>query len=166
VKGERFQMKINALTSFAAGILMATTICGVVYLVDGKEVEKGSATKTENQISREVVITDEEMKNNLETKGYVVLTQEEYEAAKALNETKETTPNETNTKTRVIVNVTNGMTSIDVGNMLVEAEMIPNAFAFTKDIENKGLQNTLRPGVFVLDSDMSYDEVISTIFKR
>jgi hypothetical protein len=57
------------------------------------------------------------------------------------------------------------MTSIDVGNILVRANLVPNAFTFSKDIEKKGLENKLRPGVFVVDSQMSYDQVISTIFK-
>jgi hypothetical protein len=57
------------------------------------------------------------------------------------------------------------MTSIDVGRVLENAKIIPNAFNFSKDIEKKGLEKKLRPGTFVVDSGMSYDQIVATIFK-
>jgi hypothetical protein len=56
------------------------------------------------------------------------------------------------------------MTSIDVANVLLQAQLIPDAFKFTQDIEARGLQNALRPGSFTVNSNMSYDEIIATIF--
>lgn len=151
-------MRINLLNSFAAGILIATTITGVVYFSSNNETTKAAKQTTE--------LTVKEMKNKLETEGYVVQTKEEYEAS--TKEVKTSEPKETPAKetvTQIVVNVSEGMTSIDVGNVLVQAKMVENAFAFSKDIESRGLQNRLKPGTYVVSSDMSYDEVVSTIFK-
>jgi cell division protein YceG involved in septum cleavage len=111
------------------------------------------------------------MKTLLTTKGYVIQTKAEYD--KSLQDAKgagqkEAAPDGNQpqkTATKVVVNVTEGMTSIDVGRMLVGANIVQDAFGFSKDIENRGLQNKLHPGTFVVDSDMPIDQVISTIFK-
>ncbi|MGG3466899.1 aminodeoxychorismate lyase [Neobacillus pocheonensis] len=159
-------MRINLLSSFAAGILITTTICGTVYLTDNKSVVKASAKPPEIQ-----PLSEKEMKEKLAAEGYVIQTKADFDktlkAAKASNQ-KQATPEPNNTAkpvTKVIVNVNEGMTSIDVGNMLVKAGMVPNAFNFSKDIEKKGLMNKLRPGTFVVDSNMTYDQIIASIFK-
>ena len=162
-------MRINLLSSFAAGILISTTICGSVYFADKSDNPKASAKTSENRTT--VKISEKEMKNKLETKGYVIQTKAEYDKiindAKASVE-KQASPDDNNpakTVTKVIVNVSDGMTSIDVGKTLVQANLVQDAFTFSKDIEQKGLENKLRPGVYVVDSEMTLDQVISTIFK-
>jgi cell division protein YceG involved in septum cleavage len=167
MKGEKLQMRINLLSSFAAGILISTTICGAVYFSDKKDVQKASANTSENQTTVKIQPSEKEMKNKLESSGYVIQTKAEYDKnMKAAQKPASPADNKSDKSvTRVILNVSNGMTSIDVGNILVRANLVPNAFTFSKDIEKKGLENKLRPGVFVVDSQMSYDQVISTIFK-
>jgi cell division protein YceG involved in septum cleavage len=162
-------MRINLLSSFAAGILMTTTICGAVYFSDKSNVPKVSAKTPDNHTIVKVQSSEKEMKKKLVTKGYVVQTKAEYDKkmkdAQSSEQNQASPEDNKKTVTRVIVNVSNGMTSIDVGNILVQANLIPNALKFSQDIENKGLENKLRPGSFVVDSEMSYDQVISTIFK-
>jgi cell division protein YceG involved in septum cleavage len=164
-------MRINLLSSFAAGILITTTICGAVYFTDNSDVQKASAKTSEKQSTVNVQPSENEMVDQLASKGYVVQTKDQYDKnlkdAKASGEKQDSSKDNETTKnvTRVIINVSDGMTSIDVGNMLETAKMIPNAFDFSNDIEKKGLQNNLRPGVFVVDSEMTIDQVISTIFK-
>jgi hypothetical protein len=156
-------MRINLLSSFAAGILISTTICGVVYFSDTTTTQKVSAKSSEK-----VQLTATQMKDKLESEGYVVQTKEELEktlqAAKG-TETKAAEPKE-KAVTQVVVNVADGMTSIDVANVLLQAKLIPDAFKFTQDIEARGLQNALRPGAFTVTSDMSYDQIIATIFRN
>lgn len=159
-------MRINLLSSFAAGILLTTTICGSVYLTDNKNVAKASAKPNVDQ-----PLSQKEMKEKLAASGYVVQTKADYDKSlqdsKASNQ-KPAAPVQNNSAKpviKLIVNVTEGMTSIDVGNMLVKAGMVPNAFNFSKDIERKGLMNKLRPGTFVVDNTMSYDQIIASIFK-
>jgi len=169
MKGERLPMKINLLSSFAAGILLSTTIFGAVYFIDKSDDSKASANTTDNRTI--VKISEKEMKKELETKGYVIQSKAEYD--KNIKDAKGSEQNQTSsednasakTVTKVIVNVSEGMTSIDVGKALVQANLVQDAFTFSQDIEQKGLENKLRPGVYVVDSEMTYDQVISTIFK-
>ena len=157
-------MRINLLSSFAAGILISTTICGIVYFSVDSDTQKVSAKSSEK-----VQLTSAQMKENLEADGFVVQTKDELEKTLQAAKSSETTPVESEEKekpvTQVVVNVANGMTSVDVANVLIQAQLIPDdAFAFTMDIESRGLQNALRPGSFVVDSGMSYDQIIGTIF--
>jgi hypothetical protein len=156
-------MRINLLSSFAAGILLATTICGVVYLTDDTTVEKATAKSSDK-----VQLTASQMKEKLESDGYVVQTKEELEKTLQAAKNTETKPADSKEQekavTQVVVNVADGMTSIDVANVLFQAKLIPDAFKFTQDIEARGLQNTLRPGSFTVNSEMSYDQIIGTIF--
>lgn len=156
-------MRINLLSSFAAGILISTSILGIVYFSNDTATQKVSAKSSEQ-------LTETQMKDKLESAGYVVQTKEELEKTLQAVKSTETKPADTVAKekavTQVVVNVANGMTSIDVGNVLVQAKLIPDAFAFSKDIESRGLQNALRPGSYVVNSGMSYDEMIVTIFKK
>jgi hypothetical protein len=156
-------MRINLLSSFAAGILLATTICGVVYLTDDTTVEKATAKSSDK-----VQLTASQMKEQLESDGYVVQTKEELEKTLQAAKNTETKPADSKEQekavTQVVVNVADGMTSIDVANVLFQAKLIPDAFKFTQDIEARGLQNALRPGSFTVNSQMSYDQIIGTIF--
>ncbi|MDQ1002283.1 hypothetical protein QFZ28_002683 [Neobacillus niacini] len=156
-------MRINLLSSFAAGIFIATTICGVVYFTDDTTTQNASAKSSEKG-----QLTAAQMKEELESAGYVVQTKEELEKTLEAAKGIETTPADSEEKnkpvTEVVVNVADGMTSIDVANVLVQASLIPDAFTFTQDIEARGLQNALRPGSFTVNSGMSYDEIIGTIF--
>jgi hypothetical protein len=158
-------MRINLLSSFAAGILIATTICGVVYFTDDTDTQKASAKS-----SQKGQLTAAQMKEELESSGYVVQTKKELEKTLEAAKGIETTPAESEEKdkpvTQVVVNVADGMTSIDVANVLVQAGLISDAFTFTQDIEARGLQNALRPGSFTVNSGMSYDEIIGSIFKN
>jgi hypothetical protein len=161
-------MRINLLSSFAAGILITTTICSAVYFSGSNEDQKATAKTSETKAAEKVQLSAGEMKEKLETEGYVVLTKADYD--KNLKEAKgsdqkQTSTEETKTVTKVIVNVTDGMTSIDVGNALVGANLIPNAFEFSKNVESKGVENKLRPGVYIVDSEMTVDQVIATIFQ-
>ncbi|WP_223590665.1 endolytic transglycosylase MltG [Neobacillus bataviensis] len=161
-------MRINLLSSFAAGILITTAICGTVYFTDNSKVAKASAKPAEIQIH---TLSEKEMKEKLAAAGYVIQTKAEYDKSvkDAKTATQKQTPAEdaksTKAVTKLIVNVSEGMTSIDVGNMLVKAGLVPNAFNFSKDIEKRGLMNKLRPGTFVVDSNMTYDQIVGTIFK-
>lgn len=154
-------MRINLLSSFAAGILITTTICGVVYFTDDQTTQKVSAKSSEK-----VQLTESQMKDKLESEGYVVQTKEELEKTLQAAKSTETKPADTKEKAviQVVVNVADGMTSIDVANALFQAKLIPDAFKFTQDIEAKGLQNALRPGSYTVNSDMSYDQIIATVF--
>jgi hypothetical protein len=161
-------MRINLLSSFAAGVLLATTISGAVYFTEKSDAPKVAAAKE----TKPAKASAKDPKQELESKGYVVLTKEEYdtniknaeEAAKG--QTPPANPEPATTVTKLVVNVSEGMNNIDVGRMLLQAGFIENAFNFSKDIEARGLQNKLRPGSYNVDSGMSYDQLIAVIYRQ
>ena len=167
-------MKFNVVSSFAAGILLASSICGAVYFTEDPVVTKAAAkpTKTEQKtVVQPTQPTETEMKDKLLAAGYVVQPKAEYdktlEAAKKAASTASTATNGSQKIAyRSVITVTQGMTSIDVGKMLEKAKIVPDDFKFSKDVEKKGVEKNLRPGTFVVDTEMNYDQIIATIFKK
>lgn len=188
-------MKINNLTSFAAGLFLATSIFGLVYLSSDEK----TAAQEEEQPEQAESLSEDEMKAILESKGYVVQVPteeseentadeelaesaegEEQQAgdeqadesgdgqAKEENEQAEDArKEESNQLTELVITVEPGMTSIDVGKRLREANFIDkDPFSFSKDIEARNLQNKLYPGTYKVNSSMSYDELINAIFNQ
>ncbi|MGK0700405.1 hypothetical protein ACR3I8_13000 [Priestia flexa] len=158
-------MTPNTLRSFAMGLLVAATATGIVYLLEP------SSTSTSKELS------EEEMQTQLEDKGFVVQTQEELdkqladaqaeaaqEAQKESKEEKEEQPKEEPVY-RTIINVSSGMTAVDVGEVLEKAKIVKSGFEFYKKVEGQGVENKLRPGTFEVDSSMTEDEMIAVIFK-
>ena len=64
-----------------------------------------------------------------------------------------------------MISVSSGMTSIDVGDVLKQTGIIDDSFAFSKEVENRGLSDGLKPGIYEVNSEMSLDELIAAIFK-
>lgn len=161
-------MKANLITSFAAGLLVSAGVCAVVYFSEPAPAEKDAKKSVEAP-------KEEEMIQSLSTSGYIILTNEEWNKQLAAIEEKEAEKKQPEKEAnaeekekivyRTIVNVAPGMTSIDVGNALVQGKIIDNARTFFNEVEKKGLSNELKPGTFELDSDMSLEEVMNIIFK-
>jgi hypothetical protein len=187
MKGEKLQMRINLLSSFAAGILLTTSICSVVYLTNDHVSTKTKVTDKTITVQPSV----KEMEKKLVAKGYIVQKKADFDkketttkqtaketttkqtaketttkqTAKETTTKKAATENVKPSKTVVTVNVTEGMTSFDVGKMLIPTKIVSDAFEFSQIIEQRGLSNKLRPGTYVVDTEMTFDQVLSTIFK-
>ncbi|WP_175987589.1 hypothetical protein [Bacillus sp. Marseille-Q1617] len=163
-------MTPNSLRSFALGLLLAATVTGAFYFFGPSKAE--STEKSAKTIKTEK-LTEDEMVEQLTSKGFVVHTKDEWnKQVAAVNESKEENSEEKSEKKneagvvyRTILNVSMGMTSIDIGNALEEAKIIDDGMKFYKEVENRGLENELRPGTFQIESGMSMDEIISIIFK-
>ncbi|WP_053362926.1 hypothetical protein [Bacillus sp. FJAT-27251] len=166
-------MSAKVMSSFAAGLIVAASVCGAVYFWGpGKSAPaEAASTPAEEVASAEAAVpTEAEMKELLVASGYMVLTEEEWKTqlASAEQAAKQGAPPKEEKETVVyhtIVNVASGMTSIDVGRALVKGKIIDNAFDFSREVEKRGLSNKLRPGTFELNSKMSMDEVMKIIFK-
>jgi hypothetical protein len=172
MKGEKLPMRTNQKSSFAAGLLVATVICGAVYFLEPSET---------SIIPTVEVPTETEMKDTLVASGYVVFTEEEWNEQLAAVEatskqdgktepeetaqTEESSEPEEEVAYRTILNVESGMTSIDVGRVLVLANITDSAMSFVQEVEKRGISNNLRPGSYEISSDMTFDEVISIVFK-
>ncbi|WP_421384038.1 hypothetical protein ACOJQI_05640 [Bacillus salacetis] len=165
-------MMRNSLRSFASGLLIATTLIGSVYLFGPSKAE---STEQPAEAAKPKALTEEEMMDQLASKGYVIHTEEEWNkqvAAAAENQKTEDKPEQKHDDSskekvvyRAILSVSMGMTSIDVGNALEKAKIIDDGMNFYKEVEKRGLENELRPGTFEFESGMSMDEIISIIFK-
>ncbi|MBT2723200.1 endolytic transglycosylase MltG [Bacillus sp. ISL-46] len=163
-------MKFNVVSSFAAGILLASTICGAVYFTEDPAVTKAAPKPTKSEQKTVVQPTEAEMKDKLLTAGYIVQPKADYdkiiEATKKAASAASANNNSKKIVYRAVISVTQGMTSIDVGRMLEKAKIVPDDFKFSRDVEKKGVEKNLRPGTFTVDTEMSYDQVIATIFKK
>nr|WP_295970689.1 hypothetical protein [uncultured Bacillus sp.] len=166
------------LRSFAGGLIVAAGIIGIAFLSGGS----GDGTTVKK-------MSEEDMKSELAEKGYVIHTEKEWnqqvasidaakaEAKKATKEAeaankagKDATetaskPEEQKPVYKTVVNVSLGMTSIDVGQTLETAKIIPSAFEFSQEVERRGLSGNLHPGIFEIESGMTIDQIISTIFQ-
>ncbi|WP_139891452.1 endolytic transglycosylase MltG [Bacillus sp. D386] len=160
-------MTPKVLSSFAAGIIVAAGVCGAVYFSSSEEETVTQAAESpKNTVTKEM--TEDEMKNELSSLGYVIKTEDEYSAE--LQKAEQTAKENSNQQDqqvvyKTVINVASGMTSIDVAQALVKGKIIKDASSFTKTIESRKLENKLKPGVFEVDSTMSMDEVINHIFK-
>jgi len=155
MKGEQLQMTSNSIRSFACGLLAAAVVCAAAYFLD-KDAEP-SINIDQDSIT--------EMKQKLSEEGFVVSTAEEWNA----HITEHDNANEPGQKEskaiyRTIVPVSSGMTSIDVGYILKQGKIIESATQFSIEVERRGVENRLRPGIYEVDSEMTIDEIISTIF--
>lgn len=176
-------MRINPITSFAAGILLTTSILGGVFLSTDKEPVKVK----EEDAKQEESLSEDEMKAILESKGYLVQLPEEEQTEEQAESEENQAENEGNTESQenadeekqeeeqaeekeeepveVVIKVESGMTSIDIGEKLREANLIDmDPFSFSKDIEARGRQHNLYPGTYTVNSSMSYDEMIDILF--
>jgi hypothetical protein len=160
----------NSLRSLAAGILIATSLIGAVYLFGPSEA-KSTGKEEPSKVEK---LSEDEMVKKLTSKGYVIHTEDQWnKQLKAMNEKQEEKApdkKDENKDGKVIyktmLTVSSGMTSIDVGNALEKANIINSGLDFYKEVEKRGLENDLRPGTFEVESGMTTDEIISTIFKK
>ncbi|MBA9026097.1 hypothetical protein [Peribacillus huizhouensis] len=155
-------MKAHLMRSFAGGLLLATSICGIVYLFGSNNVQTAK------------IPSEDEMISSLTSEGYIVQTKEEWkkqfeahEASKenTKEETTETVAPQEKVVYRTILSVSKGMTSIDIEKILKSTKSIDPAIDFSKEVEKRGLSNKLRPGTYEVDSGMTIDEIMAAIFK-
>jgi hypothetical protein len=156
-------MTSKSMRSFAGGLIVAAGLCGAVYFF-----VPGEATGTSEKLS------EDDMKESLASEGYVIHSEKEWEdqiaeaeAIKDKAEAEKETVKEPTEKIiyRTVLTVSKGSTSIDVGKNLQKAKVIKNAYGFSDEVEKKGKANGLRPGTYVVDSEMTTEKIIYIIFK-
>ena len=157
-------MTSNSIRSFAFGILIAAGVCGLVYFTAPNEANGDKETETKKVVE---MASPEEMKKSLEDQGYIIHTTEEWNnvVSNSLEKEAQQTPGEEKVVYRTMISVSSGMTSIDVGDVLKQTGIIDDSFAFSKEVENRGLSSGLKPGIYEVNSEMSLDEIIAAIFK-
>ena len=157
-------MTSNSIRSFAFGILIAAGVTGLVYFTAPNEANGDKETETKKVVE---MASPEEMKKSLEDQGYIIHTTEEWNnvVSNSLEKEAQQTPGEEKVIYRTMISVSSGMTSINVGDILEQTEIVDDSFAFSKEVENRGLSSGLKPGIYEVNSEMSLDEIIAAIFK-
>jgi len=157
-------MTSNSIRSFAFGLLIAAGVTGLVYFTAPNEANGDKETETKKVVE---MASPEEMKKSLEDQGYIIHTTEEWNnvVSNSLEKEAQQTPGEQKVIYRTMISVSSGMTSINVGDILEQTEIVDDSFAFSKEVENRGLSNGLKPGIYEVNSEMSLDEIIAAIFK-
>lgn len=173
-------MTAKTLTSFASGLLLASAVCAVVYFT-GPQQATSSGSK-ENP-------TVEELKSQLAAEGYVVHTEDEWNNAiagaenteKGEDQPKEQPKEEVKEEVKeekkeepaepvvhkTVITVSEGMTSYEVGKALISAKIISgDAWDFANLVEKKGVAKYLKLGSHEINSNMTTDEIIATIFNK
>ncbi len=126
--------------AFAAGMLFATTTLAIVHY-----------------------ITNEQRQNDaISQKQYEQLITERNELAEKLEKLKKETKRETYIYTLTIAK---GEASRDIARRLEQARIIDNAQSFLTYLDTHHLTRALRPGTYVVTSDMSYEQIARNITK-
>ncbi|NEU30733.1 endolytic transglycosylase MltG [bacterium LRH843] len=142
-------MSSKGLQYFAGGLFLATAIlAGVHYL-------SGDATSEVPKLSQAPSI--EEMKQTLETEGFIILSTEEMDKMQAdLQQASET---EAKTIYTMVLQVTAGMTSLDIAEQLVRGHIISDRSVFLDYVNANQLAGALRAGEYELNSNETIEEI-------
>lgn len=169
-------MTAKTLTSFASGLLLASAVCAVVYF-SGPQQATSSSSKEKPTV--------EELKSQLAAEGYVIHTEDEWNNAiagaknteKVEEQPKEQPKEEVKEEVKeepaepvvhkTVITVSEGMTSYEVGKALISAKIISgDAWDFANLVEKKGVAKYLKLGSHEINSNMTTDEIIATIFNK
>nr|WP_304220415.1 hypothetical protein [Fredinandcohnia onubensis] len=169
-------MTAKTLTSFASGLLLASAVCAVVYF-SGPQQATSSSSKEKPTV--------EELKSQLAAEGYVIHTEDEWNNAiagaknteKVEEQPKEEVKEEVKEEKKeepaepvvhkTVITVSEGMTSYEVGKALISAKIISgDAWDFANLVEKKGVAKYLKLGSHEINSNMTTDEIIATIFNK
>ncbi|TSB46720.1 endolytic transglycosylase MltG [Alkalicoccobacillus porphyridii] len=170
----------NTLRSFSLGLMAATISCGTVYFLNSEN----NATE---EVQAEVLLSSEEMIEQLEADGFLVRNTEEWETelntvinatrqeveAELEEEAEEETeqeeqeeaeePEEDNNEEVFLLIIRNGMTSFDVADELIRGNIIDNKQAFVLAAEEQNLAGFLKPGAYEITSGMSTAQIFEVI---
>ncbi|WP_297989235.1 endolytic transglycosylase MltG [Anoxybacillus sp.] len=129
--------------AFAAGILFATTMLAIVYnmYVDDKHITK---------------------------QQYEQLMAERNKLAAELEKRKTEKRNTTSSPKQTYIytlTIEKGETSRDIAKRLEQARIIDNAQSFLTYLDTHQLTRAVRPGTYVITSDMSYEQIAHQITK-
>ncbi|UOQ93742.1 hypothetical protein MUO14_01715 [Halobacillus shinanisalinarum] len=147
----------QTVRSFSVGLMAATLILSIFYWMEPDEVS--------SDVSQ---LSEKDMFQKLEDKGYNILTDEQLEsmaAPKATSNNEENTPtNQSNHEPKSItLEIESGMSSTDISEILYEQEMIEDAKAFDQYIREEGHSRYIQIGEFEVNEKMSKQQMADVI---
>ncbi|WP_078545650.1 MltG/YceG/YrrL family protein [Litchfieldia alkalitelluris] len=145
------------LRAFSAGIILATSIMGIMYYNEPKTVN--TATVTDSDI--EAYLSDQ---NHL-----VLIEKEEYDELLEIQSTHQETEKQEQTKaevkieekiiTKYILEITPGMNSLEISEVLEDVGVIKNAKELNTYILDNDLAKNIQIGSFTVTSEMTHKEI-------
>jgi hypothetical protein len=165
---------MNGLRGIATGILIATIILGLTFIVGGygdqKPNSENNKTNTEN-----TALTDEDVQAYAKANKLVIITQEQYD--QMMNPTKEkqddkevdeTTPEEEEQekKEKVIelnLEIKSGMSTQEVADKLQKAKIIKNSNELIDYLAKHKLEGAVKAGDHKVTSKMSIADIAKEI---
>lgn len=158
---------MNGLRGIATGILIATIILGLTFLVGGY----GKQAQNKDDFTEKRTITDEEVQAYAKEKKLVILSQEEYDGLiKKPNEQdkKDTSQAEAEKPAEekvieVTLVIKSGMSTEEVANYLRDAKIIKNPKDLIDYLEKNKLAGDVKAGDHKVTSKMTIAEVANAI---
>ncbi|WP_461200588.1 endolytic transglycosylase MltG [Anoxybacillus sp. TBDG-1] len=132
--------------AFAAGMLFATTILAIVHYATDKQRQNDAISQKQYE---QLITERDELAEKLE---------------KLKKETKKATPPPKETYIYTLT-IAKGEASQDIASRLEQAHIIDNAQSFLTYLHTHHLTRALRPGTYVVTSDMSYEQIARNITK-
>lgn len=142
---------MNSLTirGFAIGILTATSILAVVYVIQ----ENNAAS---------LKISAADLRAYAQDHEYILIKEKEYkDSLKPGFEEQENIP-KTN---EVSISITAGMSSLDIANTLVNNHVINSTDEFEDLVAQKNASTKFQVGTYTLTSNMSLEQIVNTLTK-
>ncbi|MBE2912127.1 endolytic transglycosylase MltG [Anoxybacillus flavithermus] len=133
--------------AFAVGMLFATTILAIVHYTNDKQKQNDAISQQQYE---QLVAERNELAEKLE---------------KQKKETEKTTPSQKEKVYIYTLTIAKGEASRDVANRLEQAHIIDDAQSFLTYLDTHQLTRALRPGTYVVTSDMSYEQITKKITK-
>lgn len=142
---------MNSLTirGFAIGILAATSILAVVYVIQEK-----NATSLK--------ISDADLHAYAEDHQYVLIKKKEYEDSLKPAFEKQETKSKTS---EVSISIKAGMSSLDIAHTLVNNHIIDSTDEFENLVAQKNASTKFQVGTYTLTSNMSLEQIVNTLTK-
>lgn len=132
--------------AFAAGILFATTILAIVHYTNDKQKQNDAISQQQYE---QLVAERNQLADALE---------------KLKKEKEKTTPSQKETYIYTLT-IAKGEASRDIANRLEQAHIIDDAQSFLTYLGTHQLTRAVRPGTYVVTSDMSYKQIARKITK-
>lgn len=157
-------MTAKRMRAVAAGLLIIAAAFILFDLFQSYKLEAANETIPQIQLS------SEEMMENLKKQGFVILEETEYdillkakeEAAKETGKQLNSDENEEPVQFSYLI-IKRGMSGSEVASLLEQAEIIESKEEFVTYLQEKKLTTSIQTGQFLLNSGMTFDEIIDEI---
>ncbi|WP_079479660.1 endolytic transglycosylase MltG [Halobacillus salinus] len=149
----------HLLRSFSLGLFVATVLLGGTLYLQPQEAETSLAKKGGDT---------KDMIAHVESSGYHVLSNEEFESLNQKKKDKEAAPDESNIEKVFVysLDIVSGTTTEDISKKLEEAGVIDQASELEQYMSLNDYSRFIQVGQATVNSDMSLNEIAKAITSK